>query len=62
MLPCYKTCPNRSEGCHKTCLQWAEYQVQQAKQRQLQKNYLKYYTELCGLRTWQFQSIIRTQL
>lgn len=53
MLPCQQNCPRHAPGCHKTCSQWKEFQHQQDLQRQQKKAYLKYYNELCAVRTRQ---------
>lgn len=54
MLPCQQSCPKHSPGCHKTCPEWRALQQHQSLQRQQKKAYLKYYTELCGVRSRQF--------
>ena len=53
MLPCQQNCPNFKSGCHKTCLSWKEFQQGQTRKRQAQKQYLKFYNELCTDRTQQ---------
>ena len=55
MLPCQQNCPRYAPGCHKTCSQRKEFQHQQDFQRQQKKSYLKYYNELCAVRTRQLR-------
>lgn len=53
MLPCQQNCPRHTPGCHKTCSEWKAFQQQQDLQRQKKKAYLKYFNELCAVRTRQ---------
>ena len=53
MLPCQQSCPRHTPGCHKTCSEWKTFQHQQDLQRQQKKAYMKYYNELCAVRTRQ---------
>ena len=48
MIPCQQGCASYCEGCHKSCVRWAEFQRQKSRERQAKKDYLKYYNELCG--------------
>lgn len=61
MLPCSQTCSHYCPGCHKACPQWEKLQKQQTIQRKQKKAYLKYYGELCAIRTQQFSSLSPTQ-
>ena len=57
MLPCQTACPNHQEGCHKECVRWKEFQVQQEIQRRKKKDYLKFYNELCSTVARQFPAL-----
>ena len=57
MLPCQTACPNHQEGCHKECVRWKEFQVQQEIQRRKKKVYLKFYNELCSTVARQFTAL-----
>lgn len=57
MLPCQKTCDRYCPGCHPSCRDWVEFRKAQECQRQLKKQYLRFYTELCASRTRQFRQL-----
>lgn len=57
MLPCQANCPHFYTGCHKNCSAWADFQRQQALERQQQKAYLKFYDSLCAQVTRQYRAM-----
>ena len=57
MLPCQKNCQNYHSACHKSCVQWKQFQAQQEVSRQAKKRYLQYYNQLCAEITRQFRGM-----
>lgn len=57
MLPCQHSCPDYTQGCHKTCAQWKAFQVQQKIDWRKKRAYLSYYNELCATRIRQFNAL-----
>ena len=57
MLPCQEHRSQYCQGCHLDCTYWTSFRKNQESQRQLKKQYLSYYAELCAVRTRQFRKL-----
>ena len=48
MLPCRATCPNYTDGCHKSCPAWAARRTAIQEDCRRRREYLSYYSRLCA--------------
>ncbi len=46
MIPCRSTCPYYTDGCHKSCSYWKEFQEKAQTEREAKKVWLKHENEI----------------